>query len=81
MRWKAAIAPGGSKHAELSQVLHCAVAYDAILLRPSYPQGGRQWCLLELGGPVVLANSLTLNRGGFLQKRLTDLERYAGIKS
>jgi hypothetical protein len=71
----------GSKHAELSQVLHYAVAYNAILLRPNYPQGGRQWCLLELGGPIVLANSLTLNRGGFLQKRLTDLEHCAGIKS
>jgi hypothetical protein len=71
----------GSKHAELPQVLHYAVAYNAILLRPNYPQGGRQWCLLELGGPVALANSLTLNRGGFVQKRLSDIERYVGTKS
>ena len=70
----------GIKNAELPQILHYSVAYNAILLRHNYPQGGRLWCLLELGGPVALANSLTLNRGGFLQKRLPDLERYAGIK-
>lgn len=70
-----------SKNAELPQVLHYAVAYNAILLRHNYPQGGRTWCLLQLGGPVVLANSLTLNRGGFLQKRLADVQRYAGIGS
>jgi hypothetical protein len=69
----------GGKNTELTQILHYAVAYNAILLRPNYPQGGKLWCLLELGGPIILANSLTLNRGGFLQKRLADLHRYAGI--
>lgn len=70
-----------SKNGELPQILHYAVAYNAILLRRNYPQGGRQWCLLQLGGPVVLANSLTLNKGGFLQKRLADVQRYAGVQS
>ncbi|MCX7318730.1 MAG: hypothetical protein NT113_04265 [Hyphomicrobiales bacterium] len=67
------------KNTEFTQILHYAVAYNAILLRPNYPQGNKLWCLLELGGPVILANSLTLNRGGFLQKRLADLHRYAGV--
>jgi hypothetical protein len=69
------------KQPELLQLLHYAIAYNAILLKPNYPQGGKTWCLLELGGPVILANSLTLNRGGFLQKRLPDLLGYAGISS
>lgn len=67
------------KNTELTQILHYAVSYNAVLLRPEYPQGGKLWCLLELGGPIILANSLTLNRGGFLQRRLVDLHRYAGV--
>ena len=70
-----------TKDSELTQILHYAVAYNAILLRPNYPQGNRLWCLLELGGPIVLAHSLTLNRGGFLQRRLPDLNKYAGLSS
>jgi hypothetical protein len=66
---------------QLTQILHYAVAYNAVLLRHNYPQGGRLWCLLELGGPIILANSLTLNRGGFLQRRISDLNRYAGIST
>lgn len=68
-----------SKHADLAQLLHYAVAYNAVLLRPNYSQGGKSWCLIELGGPQILATSLTLNRGGFLEKRVPDLVRYAGL--
>jgi len=70
-----------SKGSELTPILHYAVAYNIFLLRQNYQQGGRLWCLLELGGPLILANSLTLNRGGFLQRRIVDLVRYAGVQS
>jgi len=70
-----------NKHADLTQLLHYAVAYNAIVLRPNYRQGGKEWCLLELGGPAILANSLTLNRGGFLERRVEDIMRYAGLRS
>jgi hypothetical protein len=69
------------KHPELAQLLHYAVAYNAVLLRPNYSQGGKTWCLIELGGPAILAHSLTLSRGGFLEKRIPDLLRYAGMPS
>lgn len=65
---------------EIAQVLHYAVAYNALLLRPNYKQGGRIWCLLELGGPAILANSLTLARGGFIECWISDLHRYAGTR-
>lgn len=71
---------GKSAHEELAQVLHYAVAYNAVVLRPNYLQGGKTWCLIELGGPAILANSLTLGRGGFLEKRVPDLARYAGLR-
>jgi hypothetical protein len=69
-----------NKHADLAQLLQYAVAYNAIILRPNYRQGGKIWCLLELGGPAILANSLTLSRGGFLEKRVHDVMRYAGLR-
>lgn len=68
------------KHADLAQLLHYAVAYNAVVIRLNYRQGGKDWCLLELGGPAILANSLTLNRGGFLERRVPDLLRYAGLR-
>lgn len=58
---------------QLPQILHYAVAYNAILLRRRYPQGGKEWCLLELGGPVILRNGLTLFRGGFLRRNAEHL--------
>jgi hypothetical protein len=63
----------------LSQVLHYSLAYNALVLRPRYRQGNKLWCLLELGGPVILAHSLTLRRGGFLERRVSDLLRYVGL--
>ena len=65
----------------LVQVLHYASAYNAITVQPNYGQGGKLWCLIELGGPVVLRNALTLRRGGFLERQLSDLLRYAEIES
>jgi hypothetical protein len=67
---------------ELVQLLHFAIAYNALILRPNYRQGGhdKRWCLFELGGPAILADSLTLKRGGFLERRTVDLLRYAGLR-
>lgn len=61
----------------LPQILHFAVAYNALLLRRNYPQGGKEWCLIELGGPVILQHGLTLARGGFLRRTTADLLKYA----
>lgn len=59
---------------ELALVLKFAIAYGAIVAIRDYGQGGKAWCLLELSGPVCLAYGLTLNRGGFLERRASDLE-------
>lgn len=55
-------------HPDLARVLQFAVAYNALVLVPHYKQGGKNWCLLELGGMVVLAHGLSLKRGGFLDE-------------
>lgn len=66
---------------ELVQLLQYAMAYNALVYRTTL-QGSRQkrWCLFELGGPALLANSLTLKRGGFLERRAVDLIRYSGLR-
>lgn len=58
---------------ETALVLKYAIAYQAIVAIRDYGQGGKNWCLLELSGPVCLAYGLTLNRGGFLERRVSDL--------
>ena len=58
---------------ETALVLKYAQAYGAIVAVRGYGQGGKQWCLLELAGPVCLAHGLTLRRGGFLERDVGDL--------
>lgn len=61
---------------EIASVLKYAVAYGA-LKQPiiDYSQGGKLWCLLELSGPICLKHSLTMKRGGFLERRIDHLIR------
>lgn len=61
---------------EIASVLKYAVAYGA-LKQPiiDYNQGGKLWCLLELSGPICLKHSLTMKRGGFLERRIDHLIR------
>jgi hypothetical protein len=59
---------------ELALVLKFAVAYGAITAIRNYGQGGKDWCLFELSGPVCLRYGLTLKRGGFLERRIEDLQ-------
>ncbi|GHA25077.1 hypothetical protein GCM10007989_20940 [Devosia pacifica] len=63
---------------ELPVVLKYAIAYGALSAVRDYGQGGKQWCLLELSGPVCLANGLDLSRGNFLERTVEDLNQILG---
>jgi hypothetical protein len=65
-----------SSHPRLAAVLQFAVAYNVITLAQDYGQGGKQWCLLELGGCVCIKHGLTLRRGGFLERTINDVNSY-----
>lgn len=59
----------------LARVLQFAVAYNVVTLSQNYGQGGKVWCLIELGGCVLLTNGLTLKRGGFLERTTAALDK------
>jgi len=63
-------------HDELALILKYAIAHGAIEVTRDYGQGGKSWCLIELSGTVCLAHSLTLRRGGFLER---DIDYLRGI--
>lgn len=55
------------------QVVHYAQAYNAFSILEQYECKKKTWCLFELGGLPIIANGLTLGRGGFCEGHLSDL--------
>jgi len=67
-----------TKYPDLARVLQFGVAYNSFMLVPNHGTKKKQWCLIELGGVLLLHHGLTLRRGGFLERRTEDLVRILG---
>lgn len=67
--------------ADLARVLQFGSAYNVFTLVTSHRTKHKDWCLIELSGPLLLSHGLTLQRGGFLERRVADLERLLAAES
>lgn len=58
---------------DLARALQFGSAYNVFALVPQHRTKNRDWCLIELGGPILIAHGLTTQRGGFLERGVKDL--------
>lgn len=63
----------GANYPQLAQVLKYAIAYNALCLVPNTSCKNREWCLFELGGPLIVFHGLPLKRGGFVEGKVEQL--------
>jgi hypothetical protein len=60
-------------HEDFARILKFGVAYNVFTVLPEQRVKNKDWCLIELGGALIAANGLTLQRGGFLERTVADM--------
>ena len=64
------------EQSELARVLQFGIAYNAFVLVPNHGTKKKLWCLVELGGILLLHYGLSLNRGNFVERHPSDLAKF-----
>jgi hypothetical protein len=62
-----------TEHEEFARILKFGVAYNVFTVLPDQRVKNKDWCVIELGGALIAANGLTLQRGGFLERTIADM--------